>query len=79
MNKLSGWELFADDVIRQAVVRQGATSTDLSEMVMLLPGFRGASLTMGPSVADAVRLLKDERRSKSTFSRVIILQHFSCT
>ena len=71
MNKLSGWELFADDVIRQAVVRQGATSTDLSEMVMLLPGFRGASLTMGPSVADAVRLLKDERRSKSTFSRMM--------
>lgn len=72
MHKLSGWELFADEVLRQAVIRQGAVSTDLSEIVMSLPGFRSATPSMGPSITDAVRLLKDEQRSKSNFSRMMI-------
>ena len=72
MRKLSGWELFADEVLRQAVIRQGAVSTDLSEIVMSLPGFRSATPSMGPSITDAVRLLKDEQRSKSNFSRMMI-------
>ena len=72
MHKLSGWELFADEVLRQAVIRQGAVSTDLSEIVMSLPGFRSAAPSMGPSITDAVRLLKDEKRSKSNFSRMMI-------
>lgn len=71
MHKLSGWELFADEVLRQAVIRQGAVSTDLSEIVMSLPGFRSAAPSMGPSITDAVRLLKDEKRSKSNFSRIM--------
>jgi len=72
VRKLSGWELFADEVLRQAVIRQGAVSTDLSEIVMSLPGFRSATPSMGPSITDAVRLLKDEQRSKSNFSRMMI-------
>jgi AAA+ superfamily predicted ATPase len=72
VHKLSGWELFADEVLRQAVIRQGAVSTDLSEIVMSLPGFRSATPSMGPSITDAVRLLKDEQRSKSNFSRMMI-------
>lgn len=72
MHKLSGWELFADEVLRQAVIRQGAVSTDLSEIVMSLPGFKSATPSMGPSITDAVRLLKDEQRSKSNFSRMMI-------
>ena len=72
MYKLSGWELFADEVLRQAVIRQGAVSTDLSEIVMSLPGFKSATPSMGPSITDAVRLLKDEQRSKSNFSRMMI-------
>jgi AAA+ superfamily predicted ATPase len=72
VHKLSGWELFADEVLRQAVIRQGAVSTDLSEIVMSLPGFKSATPTMGPSITDAVRLLKDEQRSKSNFSRMMI-------
>ena len=72
MHKLSGWELFADEVLRQAVIRQGAVSTDLSEIVMSLPGFKSATPSMGPSITDAVRLLKDEERSKSNFSRMMI-------
>ena len=71
MRKLSGWELFADEVLRQAVIRQGAVSTDLSEIVMSLPGFKSATPSMGPSIEDAVRLLKDEQRSKSNFSRMM--------
>ena len=71
MHKLSGWELFADEVLRQAVIRQGAVSTDLSEIVMSLPGFKSAAPSMGPSITDAVRLLKDEQRSKSNFSRMM--------
>jgi AAA+ superfamily predicted ATPase len=72
VHKLSGWELFADEVLRQAVIRQGAVSTDLSEIVMSLPGFKSATPSMGPSITDAVRLLKDEQRSKSNFSRMMI-------
>ena len=71
MGKLSGWELFADEVLRQAVIRQGVVSTDLSEIVMSLPGFKSAAPSMGPSITDAVRLLKDEQRSKSNFSHIM--------
>lgn len=71
------WGLFADEMLRQLVVRRGAVADDLAKQALALPGFRtdrsDSSRAIEKELQSAAKILAGEMRSNSAFGSLVQL------
>ena len=71
------WGLFADEMLRQLVVRRGAVQDDLAKQALALPGFRSdraeSSKAIEKDQRAAAKVLDGEMKSNSPFGSLVKL------
>lgn len=72
----NSWELFADEILRFGIVKQGPVGDDLAKQGLLLPGFKSQDAInreTEKNLASAWKLLEAEISSKSLFASAVRL------
>ena len=70
------WELFADEILRYGIVKQGPVGDDLAKQGLLLPGFKSRDALekeTDKNLSSAWKILESEISSKSLFATAIRL------
>jgi AAA+ superfamily predicted ATPase len=70
------WELFADEILRFGIVKQGPVGDDLAKQGLLLPGFKSRDALekeTDKNLSSAWKMLESEMSSKSLFATAIRL------
>ena len=70
------WELFADEILRFGIVKQGPVGDDLAKQGLLLPGFKSQDSINKETEKNLVvawKLLENEISSKSIFASAMRL------
>lgn len=70
------WELFADEILRYGIVKQGPVGDDLAKQGLLLPGFKSRDALekeTDKNLSSAWKMLEAEMSSKSLFATAIRL------
>jgi AAA+ superfamily predicted ATPase len=70
------WELFADEILRFGIVKQGPIGDDLAKQGLLLPGFKSRDALekeTDKNLSSAWKMLESEMSSKSLFATAIRL------
>ena len=70
------WELFADEILRFGIVKQGPVGDDLAKQGLLLPGFKSRDAfekETDKNLSSAWKMLESEMSSKSLFATAIRL------
>lgn len=70
------WELFADEILRFGIVKQGPVGDDLAKQGLLLPGFKSRDALekeTDKNLSSAWKMLEAEMSSKSLFATAIRL------
>lgn len=70
------WELFADEILRFGIVKQGPVGDDLAKQGLSLPGFKSRDALekeTDKNLSSAWKLLESEMSSKSLFATAIRL------
>lgn len=70
------WELFADEILRYGIVKQGPVGDDLAKQGLLLPGFKSRDALekeTDKNLNSAWKMLEAEMSSKSLFATAIRL------
>ena len=70
------WELFADEILRFGIVKQGPVGDDLAKQGLLLPGFKSRDALekeTDKNLSSAWKILESEISSKSLFATAIRL------
>ena len=73
---INSWELFADEVLRFGIIKQGPIGDDLAKQGLLLPGFKSQDdieKETQKNLTVAWKLLETEMSSKSLFASAVRL------
>ena len=73
---INSWELFADEILRFGIIKQGPVGDDLAKQGLLLPGFKSQDdieKETQKNLASAWKLLEGEISSKSLFASAVRL------
>lgn len=73
---INSWELFADEVLRFGIIKQGPIGDDLAKQGLLLPGFKSQDdieKETQKNLTAAWKLLETEMSSKSLFASAVRL------
>jgi len=73
---INSWELFADEILRFGIIKQGPVGDDLAKQGLLLPGFKSRDAPereTDKNLSSAWKLLESEMSSKSLFATAIRL------
>ena len=73
---INSWELFADEILRFGIVKQGPVGDDLAKQGLLLPGFKSRDdleKETHKNLASAWKLLESEISGKSLFASAVRL------
>ena len=73
---INSWELFADEVLRFGIIKQGPIGDDLAKQGLLLPGFKSKDdieKETQKNLTAAWKLLETEMSSKSLFASAVRL------
>ena len=73
---INSWELFADEILRFGIIKQGPVGDDLAKQGLLLPGFKSRDALekeTDKNLSSAWKMLESEMSSKSLFATAIRL------
>ena len=73
---INSWELFADEILRFGIIKQGPIGDDMAKQGLLLPGFKSQDDIVRETeknLASAWKLLEAEISSKSLFASAVRL------